>query len=141
MTASDLQESSIVREWEHSGLKCLVVLKRDQVMEWLCGYVAVRKGHPDWGKNYDDVDVDAHGGLTFGAQGKEGETCWKDPELWWFGFDCSHAFDATYRDEWLRDHPDFPHVKTERDHKWTADEAIAETERLAEQLARRLPRH
>lgn len=31
----------------------------------LCGYIAVPPAHPWFGKSYDDIDVDVHGGLTF----------------------------------------------------------------------------
>lgn len=58
-----------------------------------CGYVRVPAGHPWHGKDYDDVDADVHGGLTFAQHdtdcGKGGED-----NAWWFGFDCAHHMDA-----------------------------------------------
>lgn len=32
------------------------------------GYVALCEGHPDYGKDYDDIDVEVHGGLTFSQE-------------------------------------------------------------------------
>ena len=58
-----------------------------------CGYVRVPAGHPWHGKDYDNIDADVHGGLTFAHPDAD---CGKDGEdsAWWVGFDCAHAFDA-----------------------------------------------
>jgi len=47
---------------EATGLPCLIV--RGPLGAW-CGYVGVSEGHKFFGKDYDDVDADVHGGLTF----------------------------------------------------------------------------
>lgn len=44
------------------------------------GYVQVPQGHPWHGLDYDEIDVEAHGGLTFARDG-------------WIGFDTLHAWD------------------------------------------------
>jgi hypothetical protein len=75
-------------EWVHdlTGYKCTVW--RHPTLGHLCGYVVIPKGHRVWGKGYDDVDVDVHGGLTYADEDKEtGE--------WVFGFDCSHGGDLS----------------------------------------------
>lgn len=69
----------------------------------LCGYVGVPRTHPWHGRDYDKVDVVVHGGLTYANLCGEGEDegrgiCHvpepgRDPEVWWFGFDCGHAMD------------------------------------------------
>jgi hypothetical protein len=74
---------------------------REAGLEWLvthngmghrCGYVRVPRGHPWHGKGVDDVDAEAHGGLTF-AEPDVG--CGGGPDdAWWLGFDAAHAFDA-----------------------------------------------
>lgn len=46
------------------------------------GYVHVPDDHPWFGLDYDSVDVEVHGGLTFG--GASG----------WFGFDTLHSGDV-----------------------------------------------
>ncbi len=81
-------------EFEHDGLKGLIV--RNPKLGHLCGYVAVPKGHPCYGKNYSHIPyddlfpVEVHGGLTF-SQAGDGAT-WPEG-YWWLGFDCAHAWD------------------------------------------------
>ena len=56
---------------ETTGLPCLIV--RGPVGS-LCGYIGVSSSHPFFGKDYDDVSADAHGGLTFaGGCMKDGQ--------------------------------------------------------------------
>jgi hypothetical protein len=82
-------------EWmTEAGLPGLIVRNH---MGALCGYVAVPPGHPLHGKHYGEVDVSCHGGLTY-AEACHGDICHKaapgEPDnVWWFGFDCAHAFD------------------------------------------------
>jgi hypothetical protein len=60
---------------------------------WGCGYVGVPKNHPWWGLDYDDVQVDIHGGLTYGRN-KHPEADEQTPtDFWWFGFDTAHFGD------------------------------------------------
>jgi hypothetical protein len=90
-------------QWQDkaTGLPCLIV--RGPVGA-LCGYVGVAPGHPFHGKNYHDVDVEIHGGLTFSDEccqresGDAGSICHvadegEPDDVWWFGFDCAHAWD------------------------------------------------
>jgi len=35
---------------------------------WYCGYVIVPKNHKYYDKGYDDIDIEAHGGLTFSGK-------------------------------------------------------------------------
>lgn len=76
------------QEFEHAGLKCLIL--RNPELLHLNGYVALPPGHPCYGKAYDDIDVEIHGGLTFASEG-DGEMWEKG--YWWVGFDCAHAGD------------------------------------------------
>lgn len=137
----------VEREWKHVGLSCAVVLAREAAHR--CGYVRVPPGHPMHGKRYDDPDVDVHGGLTFA----ELESCKEhaDGQGWWFGFDCAHCFDAMYdpaaKIEDLKTEEAKAVIQIHRDieskhqlrpraeHYWSEAETVAETERLAEQLA------
>lgn len=86
---------------EATGLPCLIV--RNGAGAW-CGYVGVTEGHPAFGKDYDDenINVDVHGGLTFAApcqeNDKEHGICHipspgEPDHVWWLGFDCLHAGD------------------------------------------------
>lgn len=85
---------------EATGRPCLIHRNR---MGALCGYVAVDPGHPLHGKSYDDYGAEVHGGLTYAAPCAETDDeshgiCHvpepgKPDDVWWFGFDCSHAGD------------------------------------------------
>lgn len=80
-------------EFKHEGLDCL--LNRNRIGAW-CGYVAVRPGHPAFGKHYDAVDISVHGGLTY-ADNCHGVICHvtenDNDKAYWFGFDCAHYMD------------------------------------------------
>lgn len=83
----------------------------------LCGYVLLPEGHPLYGADYDDVDFEVHGGLTF-AGDLYG--------VWALGFDCAHYMDLV---------PGF-HVKGISEMEVYRDEVYVkqEIERLAEQV-------
>lgn len=51
----------------------------------LCGYVQIPSDHPYHHKVYEDMEIDCHGGLTFG----------KESDAHWIGFDCAHMGDYT----------------------------------------------
>ena len=55
--------------------------RRSGMGSW-CGYVELPANHPDVGSDYDDIDVQVHGGLTY-AGGRV------------FGFDCAHWNDIS----------------------------------------------
>ena len=83
-----------------TGLDCLIVRNH---FRSLCGYVGVPPGHPLHGKKYDDPDVGVHGGLTFAdrcdpSHDEAHAICHvpapgRPDDVYWFGFDCGHAFD------------------------------------------------
>lgn len=130
----------LVKEWEAHGFRCRVL---DGPFKNYNGYVAIPKGHPYYGKSYDDMDVRVHGGLTFDGWGggkpmkkeifgkKKDWTLdpenWPDPELWWVGWDTSHLGDfITYSDG---SHPDPTGMF------WTVEMVERETTELARQLS------
>ena len=53
-------------------------------IQHLCGYVHLKSDHPCYGIEYDDLDFDVHGGITFAK---------KIGDDWVIGFDCGHSFD------------------------------------------------
>jgi hypothetical protein len=83
--------------FDHNGFRCHV--RRNMHLLNLCGYVNVLPGHPWYGKDYNDIEANVHGGLTYSAKGEFG---------WTVGFDCGHFGDyvpgltgwnsGTYRD-------------------------------------------
>lgn len=77
-----------------TDLDCLIV-RND--MGALCGYVGVTEGHPLYGKDYNDTDFSVHGGITY-SNFCNGHICHvpepgRSDKVYWFGFDCCHAFD------------------------------------------------
>lgn len=97
----DNEPDKIQWQDEATGLPCLIVRNK---LGSLCGYVGVSQGHPYFKKEYDSADLSVHGGITFA------DSCHEDPEhhgichipgdgepdhVWWFGFDCGHAFDVS----------------------------------------------
>lgn len=76
-----------------TGLPCLIVRSP---LGALCGYVGVPEGHPCYGKDWDDLDVNVHGGLTYSDACQPGDHVPGEKEsdnMWWLGFDCAHAWD------------------------------------------------
>jgi hypothetical protein len=83
-------------EFEHQGMACMVI--RNAGGNW-CGYVGLEPTHKYYGKHYDDIPVEAHGGLTYTSKCK-GHICHipkpgKTDEVWWVGFDTAHCDDLS----------------------------------------------
>jgi hypothetical protein len=87
--------------FEHMGIECKVV--RMAIEEpyakdfhmfggFLNGYVAIPADHYLYQKRYEEINIDCHGGLTFGE-------C---SDRHWIGFDCAHSYDYT---------PSYEHMK------------------------------
>lgn len=53
----------------------------------LCGYITLTKDSSLYGVGYDDVDLHAHGGLTYDG--------YDENENWVIGFDCAHYQDLS----------------------------------------------
>lgn len=51
---------------------------------WWCGYVEIPKDHKLEGVEYDDIDIQCHGGLTYSRH---------EGDKWVIGFDCNHYED------------------------------------------------
>ncbi|MEK9810388.1 MAG: hypothetical protein VW362_08065 [Candidatus Nanopelagicales bacterium] len=80
----------------------------------LCGYIGVTPGHPWYGKDYEEIGADVHGGLTFAQHERRDQRFNWDTErwleidsepyphdtgmdVWWVGFDCAHLGDLSPR--------------------------------------------
>ena len=91
------------KPWEHepdhvmfmseAGYVCEIM--RHPSLKHLCGYIFIPFGHPDCGKDYNelyesdenwDAAPDVHGGWTFDNT---------TPEYTKFGFDCGHGGDMS----------------------------------------------
>lgn len=86
MMSKTPKETKVLKEWKHAGLKCKVM----QCGFSINGYVELKKKHPYFGKEYDDVNVDVHGGLTYGEQ---------EGDVFVLGFDTAHGFSGTWSQE------------------------------------------
>ena len=58
--------------------------------KYYCGYVRVPYWHPVYEKNYNDIEIQCHGGLTFSDHKLLGTSYLG----WWIGFDCAHYDDV-----------------------------------------------
>lgn len=117
--------SEVEHQWEHAGLKCVVIFVR---CSHRCGYVGIPKGHPSFEKHYDDIHVSVHGGLTYSGRDIDSLKEYGG-SLWWVGFDCAQLGDISLEFGSLKE--------IERNaHFWTLKETVAETNQLAEQLAK-----
>ena len=119
--------------WESYDFKCMArinVLSPTNTSP--VGYVGLPKEHPDYGKHYDDIDVEVHGGLTFAGYGTK-IPGGPDDRLWYVGFDCMHAYDY---DPFSTSSEGLPLMISNKSIEYVYEE----TERLVEQLARRRDR-
>jgi hypothetical protein len=102
-------------EFTHNGYPCVIMRGP---LGALNGYVAVPSGHPDFGKDYDDVDINVHGGLTYAEDSAPMAAA---DAGWWFGFDCAHAGDIvpgmnmyrTQRGDFGETYKDLAYVRAE----------------------------
>lgn len=126
-----VQPYKIEREWEYAGLKCAVVVAREN--QHRCGYVRLPPTHPMYEKHYDDIPAEVHGGLTF----CDIESCVeKDGKGWWIGFDCAHSGDAMYDPNYVLGNVARYIYNHPNDHYWTQAEVELETESLADQMGK-----
>lgn len=102
-------------QWQDNwtGYPCLIVRNHSGT---LCGYVGVYPDHPAYNKDYQEVAVAVHGGLTYSNFCQEGgRICHDDPDnpekVWWLGFDTAHAGDiipsmVKAKEDWESRNPD-----------------------------------
>jgi len=90
---ADDKMSTVYYDWEESGFRCLVLRGPSHV----CAYIGVKENHPFYGKDYSDLNISCHGGLTFAQAGKDNEYKWS-AGWWWFGWDYGHYNDASLYD-------------------------------------------
>jgi hypothetical protein len=80
----------------HAGYSCFIL--RNQSGNW-CGYVGIPESHPCFGKDYNDVPVEVHGGLTYADLCSPPICHIPEPgmpdKVWWLGFDTAHWSDLT----------------------------------------------
>lgn len=76
-------------EWDYTCSNGVIIscsIHRNDVFA-LCGYITLTKDNSLYGIDYDDINISAHGGLTY--QG------YNQNENYVIGFDCGHYGDLT----------------------------------------------
>jgi len=88
----NLIENTWLKNWYTNG-------KPTNPHGWGNGYVRICEGHPFYGKEYDEIPVDVHGGLTYSALTvDDGKFFTKG---FWIGFDTAHHSDTLSK--WPKD--------------------------------------
>lgn len=125
-------------DFKHAGFACFLL--RNTGGAW-CGYVGVPKGHPSYEQDYNEVGVDVHGGLTYGAKCDGHHICHvpapgEPDDLFWLGFDCNHCWDRAPGFRARERALGMPMLRDDRQSEYrTMAYARGEVERLADQLA------
>ena len=79
----------------YKDYKCCVLF---QALGYRCGYVLVPYWHSQYEKNFDDIPIRCHGGLTYSSHDLMGQTS----PSWWIGFDCAHTGDMPDRESQMK---------------------------------------
>lgn len=95
-------------DWFEDGIRC-VILRGGQS---LCAYLGVPKNHPLAGRDYEKLNLDCHGGLTYSGEDKGGK--YLPAGYWWYGWDYAHLGD---RAMYTLDYPDMMPL-TSREQEW-----------------------
>lgn len=78
---------------DETGYETLIVRHVD--FGHLSGYVGVYEGHKLFGKHGFDINMDVHGGITWGSKNDPCKSFRKEqPAIFWIGFDCLHMHDS-----------------------------------------------
>jgi|SRR5262245_30719228 len=87
-------------EWRAYGLPCL--MRRNDLLGFWCGYVAVPPEHALHGMKYELANrlaqLKVHGGCNYSKPCAD-EVCHvpepgEPDDVWWFGFHCGYGFDG-----------------------------------------------
>ena len=91
-----------------------------------CAYVQLQKDHPYYKENYEFMEIDVHGGITYGQDGFHPNFPGIDPrDGFWIGWDYNHCFDFN-----ALAHP----VPREYEKMWTTEEIFEDVKSVIEQL-------
>lgn len=79
----------VEKDFMVDGYRCVIV---GQKLGHRCGYIGLPEGHKYYGKDWVDIDLNVHGGLTYASDSDNYPV--KSDGLWWIGFDCAHWDDG-----------------------------------------------
>lgn len=103
------KEGTVYKDWTQDGIRCQIV----RGTAALCAYLGVPIDHPFAGRDYDDVSLECHGGLTYS---RKGCNAGRPVGWWWYGWDYGHAGDAVVFSNRIHGHEWLPvEVKKEID--------------------------
>ena len=89
-------------------------------------YIEIPEGHDLFGKHYDDINIDVHGGLTYAEDHLRGVK----ENSWFIGWDYAHAGDyGGYDVKWIG-----TKLYGEEDKKWTTEEIFDDVVNVIEQI-------
>lgn len=112
-----MQYKEIVREGEYKGYDYLI---RNVRNTHYCAYVRIPKGHKFYNIPCDDIDIDCHGGLTFGAITNHFSPLKDSNDGYWIGWDYAHYDDWSMFNQYGK--------------KWTVAEILEEVKKVIDQL-------
>jgi len=81
--------SKIEKDLMYKGVRCVVLGLK---MGHRCGYVAIPTDSEKYSEDYNSIDIECHGGLTYGCVDNKYPVETKTPTAW-IGFDCAHCWD------------------------------------------------
>jgi hypothetical protein len=93
-----------------------------------CAYIEIPPVHPYYKKDYDKIDINCHGGLTYSEDGLGNCKCGLHREGYWIGWDYAHYGDYYYYDLWGEN------SDNNNEKKWTTEEIYEEVKDVIEQL-------
>ena len=82
------------KEWIYqskNGVTYRCEIKRNTDLGFLCGYVEIDEDNKLYGKYYDEINLNVHGGLTYGRYHVSHKCL--------YGFDCGHSYDFSFINE------------------------------------------
>lgn len=111
-------------------------------MGYLCAYVKLPESHPFYGKKYDDIPIDVHGGVTFARELKRSQDIDYAAQFgftfgFWIGWDYAHAGDFMPVMRYMLTQPAKKHLKKSvlwEEHHWQPFEVIEEAKNVIDQL-------
>jgi hypothetical protein len=109
-----LESGTILHDAFDEGIRFIVMRGPSS----LCAYVGIPLEHPLAGHSYDDLPVEAHGGLTYAGKGDK----WRPEGFYWYGWDYSHAGDWSFYQDKL---PVSLTIGTDK--KWLVEDVIKDS--------------
>jgi len=86
-----MKNYKVEKDFIVDGFRCVIL---GIYMGHRCGYIAIPKGHKLYGKDYDEIDISVHGGLTYAEYSENSYPVECEEPVYWIGFDCAHAGDG-----------------------------------------------